>query len=1119
MDDFPCDNEKLLPAIWLAREVEPEPDPQAGRRAAIYARYSYLGQRESSIERQTEVCTNYIQTNNYILVGTYADRARTGTKVVGREDLQRCLEDAAARKFDILVVEDIDRLGRALEVTVDIWKQLKALKIDIHDSEIGRLTAGQIGSKGGASDEERTKLLKRNRQGQRRKARAGGWIGGACFGYKCELINGGKSSKTVYVKDPDESKIVLEIFELYDKGVSPDRIAKILNARPAAKRGNRFWTGHELRGSRKYKNGLLRRLRYTGVSTHGLRTVTKDDKGIRKVTVNLKTVATGKLDKKLGIVSRPLFERVQERLDRDIRGPREPYWTVASYPLRKKLFCACCGGQMTPTLKRADGHPRAMCNRARNPLSVRPGSKSCDNMRSTSTDQLDDMIIEVLRRELCHPAAFTELVSEYNAERKMLVADDGQELAGLQVKLKTLKAERDDVWNARRSFGDEFVDQKASELKEQIEQAAARIEELKDAASEIQLKQFDGDSMKALADGIGEVFSPDFDKMDATGTSMLATLRKLVHKVVVDVTEDSTEVEVQCNLAAVLEKGNSAEILRFRLRRERTGHAPLHSELQRIDAVVAAKTHAMSDRAWEKIAPLLPGCVARSKRGTYPVEMRSVVDAALLHLNEEVPLKRMPAAFGEREAVFEGLRRLSSSGAWDMVVHMLRKIEPMLIPATSTNMFSTVVGRYSTSLKGLPEIRVRHGVEIASGKHAITEADWDLISELVPEQVLMVHKEPARITPRDFLTGVLYMLKSGVPISNMPLQMGSQTYLSGCIKRLVYHGFWDRIVEKLSAASPATLEGAELDRFNIYPRSATKRTAWRGALAKRADNLGIPGHFPTDAEWNAIKHLFPIELLYVDEKLAVDNPRRLAHALLYRVKEKIPIAAFPAYFGDKQLLQLTFTKFAFHYLWDETVAILQESFPDTLKGADLEVFSKYRKARTRRYAHLLPAVELEVPKHAPCDAHWELVKDLIPETLLVIRGKPAIMEPRQFLHALLFMASERVLFGGLPKHYFGSADDIKFATRKLVRHHLWDEIVGRLAHFDEEFTATLDTTIFDKLPRSANEKPEFRKHRARRTNKLAYTAVAGDVDEALVFGSEALSSGDGNWTNRNTTLG
>jgi transposase len=277
----------------------------------------------------------------------------------------------------------------------------------------------------------------------------------------------------------------------------------------------------------------------------------------------------------------------------------------------------------------------------------------------------------------------------------------------------------------------------------------------------------------------------------------------------------------------------------------------------------------------------------------------------------------------------------------------------------------------------------------------------------------MVHGEGARIEPRVFLHGILYMLKSGTPISNMPLQIGSETYFSNSIRRLVNHGYWDRLVERLKEASPSTLESADLSRLDIYPRSPQKRTVFRRAMAKSADMSGIPSHMPSEHEWGLIKHLFPLELLYVDDKLAVENPRLLAHAILYRVKEKIPYTAFPPYFGDPWLMRLTITKFVFHHLWEEMVEILQSKSPATLVKADMEVFSKYKRGKLRRYAHLLPAVEPEVPPHAPTDAQWALVEHLIPQEVLVVRGKPAIMEPRKFLHAIMYMVTARVLFGGL----------------------------------------------------------------------------------------------------------
>ena len=47
-------------------------------RAVIYARYSDDNQRVESIEGQIRECTEFANEQGYTLVGTYADKARTG---------------------------------------------------------------------------------------------------------------------------------------------------------------------------------------------------------------------------------------------------------------------------------------------------------------------------------------------------------------------------------------------------------------------------------------------------------------------------------------------------------------------------------------------------------------------------------------------------------------------------------------------------------------------------------------------------------------------------------------------------------------------------------------------------------------------------------------------------------------------------------------------------------------------------------------------------------------------------------------------------------------------------------------------------------------------------------
>lgn len=49
------------------------------KKAVIYARYSSDNQTEQSIEGQVRVCKEYAERNNISIIGSYIDRAKTGT--------------------------------------------------------------------------------------------------------------------------------------------------------------------------------------------------------------------------------------------------------------------------------------------------------------------------------------------------------------------------------------------------------------------------------------------------------------------------------------------------------------------------------------------------------------------------------------------------------------------------------------------------------------------------------------------------------------------------------------------------------------------------------------------------------------------------------------------------------------------------------------------------------------------------------------------------------------------------------------------------------------------------------------------------------------------------------
>ena len=80
-------------------------------KAVIYARCSSDTQTEQSIEGQLRVCQQYAKANNILIVGTYIDRAMTGTNDL-RPDFQRMIKDSSKHQWDMLLVYKLDRFSR-----------------------------------------------------------------------------------------------------------------------------------------------------------------------------------------------------------------------------------------------------------------------------------------------------------------------------------------------------------------------------------------------------------------------------------------------------------------------------------------------------------------------------------------------------------------------------------------------------------------------------------------------------------------------------------------------------------------------------------------------------------------------------------------------------------------------------------------------------------------------------------------------------------------------------------------------------------------------------------------------------------------------------------------------
>lgn len=1076
-----------LPDIWLPSvdTHAPSRSIEADSVCVIYARYSTQTQREASIERQVEDCQRYMARHGLRLIDTYADRGVTGT-TDERAALNRLREDAKRGRFTNVVVESLDRIARKLTVAVKIFEELLDLGIVLHDAEEDRpLSIMDIGHKGAASQAARDLLVKRGQAGIRRNAAAGSYGNAHCFGYE-RAWDPAKNTLIWRVK-PSEAALIVEAFQLFVSGVSAKRIADIFNKRPYDERGARDWSRNFLSGSAKMGTGLLRRIRYVGLRIHGRVKLTKskDPRGKTRWRLTLHPRShwtVGVLDESLSIIDRELFDAAQAILKKrsDAYAKRTPWsrFSANSAPLQGLFRCAHCGGGMTPSQKRQQGTPRLICNRARN-------NNGCKNTHSFALEQVEDEIHSLLADHLASTDSSELFTKHYNSAITQRLSEAATQRATLERARRHLISHmnriRDD--ERQRRFPIAYLEQerlKANEEYERIEQRLAELMALERLASRPQSPATILEGRQMLLGSLSHLFSNDFDSTSESGTKLKAALRNLIHSIVLDIGSNGCSLLLKCRvLPALPDDETNLVVLSVHIKRAGGKWQSSVRQVRRVEELATSGARSLTDQEWQQISHLVPQSVGMSRRRIDSVDPRMIVDAALLHLWEGVPLSQMPSTFGPAKPVFAALKRLSETGGWDAIIEKLREIAPNRVPEASSNMFPTKHGRRTTSLKGLPLKRAENGTKAAAGLHAPTDQQWEVVRHLIPEQALQANKSAAPIETRTFLHGLLFWLNEDIPLSHLPLMFGSERLFNAAIRRLAGHGLLDDLLQTLTALDPSPLAGANLSRLDRFPRDGKKSAIWRRALPKQSDLDGIPAHSPDDNHWRMVQHLFPPELLLVNDKVAVKTPRRLAHAILYRIKEKIPFEAMPQYFGISEDVKLVATKWVAHHLWDEFKRIFQELAPEVLLNADLTIFDTYRRSKRIRYRHLIEMDRRPIPPHLPSTADFELVKDLIPDDILCIRGGPAVMDAHQFFHAIVYMLKEKSLFGRLPL-YFGSNYDIRVITRRLVFHHYWDAMKARVEHFRPDWSEDADLSLFDSMKRSSNPDPVFRRRPDRR---------------------------------------
>jgi len=313
------------------------------KRAIIYSRVSTDDQAKESkgsLKTQVEACAARAKLNGYLVTETF--REDFSGAEYSRPELDKILELAYSKSFDVLIVYDIDRLSRRASHQYIFEETFKkhGVVIEYINNDFADTLEGQLQRTiySAFAEYERMKILERSLRGRRAKAKAGFVITGgvAPFGYNyIRNEHGG-----LFELNEADAKVVKQIYQWYiygdefGKRMGFQQIAEKLSESSLPTPFDR--NGHKKRKdvgvwSRSTINKIITSETYKGDWYYKGKTLSNQDEPKIRVSVP-------------AIVSCDEWELAQSRLKKNkISSKRN---IKHFYLLRNRIKCDMCGSTM-----------------------------------------------------------------------------------------------------------------------------------------------------------------------------------------------------------------------------------------------------------------------------------------------------------------------------------------------------------------------------------------------------------------------------------------------------------------------------------------------------------------------------------------------------------------------------------------------------------------------------------------------------------------------------------------------------------------------------------------------------------------------------------------------------
>ena len=399
-------------------------------RAVIYARYSSDKQSETSLEDQVTLCQSRARREGWQVVATHTDTAISGsTQVSARPGGKALLADMLAGRFDVLLLESLDRLSRDQVEQETIVRRLEHRGVRIicladgYDSQFqGRKV--MRGVRGLINEMYLDDLRHKTQRGLHGQIDRGYIAGGKSYGY--DIVRDEHGSR--FVINELEAHWVRWIFRQAAKGMAYRQIVYELNERGVKSPRGSSWAVSAIYGSPRQGTGIINNMLYIGRYIWNRSQWIKDpDTGKRRRVDRPRNEWRETEVPDLRIVDSVTWLRVQGRLangrKKDGSKPsRRPLTALLSGTLR----CPHCDGPMTLA-----GSKVYACGVGRD-----RGPAVCRGFR-ISRLQVERRLLSVIRDDLLSDEAAEVFATMVRSRMEQLGAQTGASvMAGRQERLK-----------------------------------------------------------------------------------------------------------------------------------------------------------------------------------------------------------------------------------------------------------------------------------------------------------------------------------------------------------------------------------------------------------------------------------------------------------------------------------------------------------------------------------------------------------------------------------------------------------------------------------------------------------------------------------------------------------